>query len=106
MLDSTAHAEHGQLLEGEVYDVPDEYAEHLKNIGLAKMAHGDTETYRERQAREANETPAEPAERSVTNPDIARQVREAGTREGDKENASFPTRQPINKPPTAPRGQR
>jgi len=100
MRDTTAHADHGRLLANEVYELPDHIADHLVKVaGVAKPAHADTETYHERMAREADEAPAVVEEEPLINPQIERQVREAGTREGDRENATFPERQPLSNPP-------
>ena len=107
MRDTTAHAEHGVLLAGEVYDLPDDVAAHLKNGRLAGTAHADTETYHERMAREAGEAqtapPEDEEEAAPANPQIEQQVREAGTRPGDVENATFGTREPLNPPQNQPR---
>jgi len=103
MRDTTSHADHGRLLAGEVYDLPEHVAEHLVKVaGVAKHAHADTETYHERMAREAEEPAATPEEEPVTNPSIQRQIDQAGTRAGDQENASMPQRAPITNPPARP----
>lgn len=89
----------GPLLAGEVYDLTDEQVAHLTSVGLAKKANADTETYAEKQA--AQQGPAANEESAPMNPDIARQVAEAGTREGDRSGGGTAQREPLNRPATA-----
>jgi hypothetical protein len=100
MRDTTAHADYGQMLAGEVYEVSDEHAKHLTGVaGLARAAHADTQTYAEKQGIAAQQAPADEDEEAPTNPEIARQVAEAGTRPGDvSETNTDMTRKPISGP--------
>lgn len=92
----------GPLLAGEVYDLSDDDAKHLKDVGLAGMAQADTETYHEKQAR-TSEQAQEPDAGPPMNPDIARQVAEAGTKEGDQPSpGATPQREPLNQPANQP----
>jgi len=97
----------GPLLAGEVYDLADADAEHLKAVGLARAAQADTETYFEKQARENSAENVDNDEDAPLNPEIARQVREAGTKEGDRPSAGAAVqREPLNAPTNAPRNAR
>lgn len=86
----------GPLLAGEVYDLTDEDADRLKAVGLASAARADTETYADKQA--ASAQAADTGDGPPMNPDIARQVAEAGTREGDQPAPGTANREPLNQP--------
>lgn len=90
----------GPLLAGEVYDLSDDDAKRLRDLDLAGVAQGDTETYAEKQARVAGAPEAAEDEGPPMNPEIARQVAAAGTKEGDQPvTTATPQRQPLNAPP-------
>lgn len=88
MSDTTAHADTGPLREGEVYEVPDELAAHLVDVGLAKKT--TAQTTADRQA-DLN------ADEDQT-PSIEEQAAAAGTRPGDQGETIG--RQPLNRPAT------
>lgn len=102
MRDTTAHADYGQLLAGEVYDVSDEHHDHFVRSGLASKASADTQTYHEKRAEDSGLVPggalaaeALEEEGAPMRPEIARQVEEAGTRPGDVATTPAPEPQPI-----------
>jgi hypothetical protein len=107
MRDTTAHSELGgiPLRQGEVYEVSEELADHLVRSKLATKASANAETYEEKQAALVEEPVDDDNDLAQMNPDIARQVAEAGTREGDRAAADSVTREPLNAP-TARRGGR
>jgi hypothetical protein len=91
MKDTTAHADTGQLVAGEVYEVSDDLAAHLIDIGLAAKTTAQTSADR---AAELNAP--EP------NPSIEEQAAAAGTKPGDQSTESaIRMPQPLNRPATA-----
>lgn len=95
MKDTTAHADTGPLVKGEVYEVSAELAAHLKDIGLASAT--TAQTTADRNAELADDEGAAGPE---TNPSIEAQAAAAGTRPGDQSTDTMPQRQPLNRPAT------
>jgi hypothetical protein len=106
MRDTTSLGGGVPLLAGEVYEVTDGEHAHLIDVGLATNARSDAQTYAEKQAQEAEMAP-NAEDGPPMNPEIARQVAEAGTREGDRSagDTGAPQRQPLNAPPARPQGR-
>lgn len=99
MRDTTAHADLGQLLRGEVYEVPDALAEHLiARARVAVKAPDDAQTYAEKHPL-VEEQPDEDDDLAPLNPFIAQQVEAAGTREGDhSESQEDTSHRPLSGP--------